>query len=99
VADVGEEESLGDGDVGGVLVVVGGVGGALVGVPLASHVGIAALLLVVPLLFSPLALLVVRDGNSARGHGYPRVLYPMDMDTGKKSRPWVRIRVTFLTRG
>jgi hypothetical protein len=58
VADVGEEESLGDGDVGGVLV-VGGVGGALVGVPLAAHVGIAAPLLVVPLLFSPLALLVV----------------------------------------
>jgi hypothetical protein len=33
VADVGEEESLVDGDVGGVLV-GGGVGGALVGVPL-----------------------------------------------------------------
>jgi hypothetical protein len=33
VADVGEEEALGDGDVGGVLV-GGGVGGALVGVPL-----------------------------------------------------------------
>jgi len=31
VADVGEEESLGDGDVGGVLI-VGGVDGALVGV-------------------------------------------------------------------
>src|SRR5688572_20912817 len=59
VADVGEEKSLGDGDVGGVLVVGGGVGGDLVGVPLAAHVGIAALLLVVPLLFSPLALLVV----------------------------------------
>jgi hypothetical protein len=58
VADVGEEESLGDGDVGGVLV-GGGVGGALVGVPLAAHMGIAALLLVVPFLFSPLALLVV----------------------------------------
>jgi hypothetical protein len=58
VANVGEEESLGDGDVGGVLV-GGGVGGALVGVPLAAHMGIAALLLVVPLLFSPLSLLVV----------------------------------------
>jgi hypothetical protein len=45
VADVGEEESLGDGDVGGVLV-GGGVGGALVGVPLTTHMGIAALLLV-----------------------------------------------------
>jgi hypothetical protein len=31
VADVGEEEAFVDGDVGGVL--VGGVGGALVGVP------------------------------------------------------------------
>jgi hypothetical protein len=59
VADVGEKESLGDGEVGGVLVVGGGVGGALVGVLLAAHVGIAALLLVVPLPFSPLALLVV----------------------------------------
>jgi hypothetical protein len=49
VADVWEEESLGDGDVGGVLV----------GVPLAAHMGIAALLLVVSLLFSPLSLLVV----------------------------------------
>jgi hypothetical protein len=46
VADVGEEKSLGDGDVGGVLV-GGGVGGALVGVPLAAHMGIAALLRVV----------------------------------------------------
>jgi hypothetical protein len=58
VADVGEEKAFGDGDVGGVLV-VGGVGGALIGVPLAAHVGIAAPLLVVPLLFSSLALLVV----------------------------------------
>jgi hypothetical protein len=58
VADVGEEESFGDGDVGGVLV-EGGVGGALVGVPLLANMGIAALLLVVPLLFSPLSLLVV----------------------------------------
>jgi hypothetical protein len=39
VADVGEEESFGDGDVGSVLV-GGGVGGALVGVPLAAHMGI-----------------------------------------------------------
>jgi hypothetical protein len=58
VADVGEEESLGDGDVGDVLV-GGGVGGALIGVPLATHMGIATLLLVVSLLFSPLSLLVV----------------------------------------
>jgi hypothetical protein len=58
VADVGEEEPFGDGDVGGVLV-GGGVGGALIGVPLAAHMGIAALLLIVSLLFSPLSLLVV----------------------------------------
>jgi hypothetical protein len=59
VADVGEEESLGDGDVGGVLV-VGGVARAFVGVPLPTNMGIAALLLVVslllPLLSSPLSL-------------------------------------------
>jgi hypothetical protein len=38
VADVGEEEAFGDGDVGGVLV-GGGVGGALIGVPFSTHVG------------------------------------------------------------
>jgi hypothetical protein len=58
VADVGEEKALVDGDVGGVLV-EGGVGGALVGVPLAAYMGIAALLLVILLLFSSLSLLVV----------------------------------------
>jgi hypothetical protein len=58
VADVGEEESFGDGDVGDVLV-GGGVGGALVGVPFATHVSIASFLLVVSLLFSPLSFLVV----------------------------------------
>jgi hypothetical protein len=58
VADVGEEESFGDGDVSDVLV-GGGVGGALVGVSLKAHMGITAPLLVVPLLFSPLTLLVV----------------------------------------
>src|SRR5688572_30025288 len=57
VVDVGEEETLVDGDVCGVLV-EGGVGGALIGVPLPTHVGIAALL-VIPLLFLPLSLLVV----------------------------------------
>ena len=56
VADVGEEKAFGDGDVCGVL--VGGVGGAHVGVPFPTHVGIAALLLVVPLLLL-LPLLVV----------------------------------------
>jgi hypothetical protein len=58
MADVGEEKAFVDGDVGGVLV-GGGVGGALVGVPLPANMGIAALLLVVPLLFSSLSLLVV----------------------------------------
>jgi hypothetical protein len=58
VVDVGEEEALGDGDVGGVLI-GGRIGGALVGVPFAAHMGITDPLLVVPLLFSPLALLVV----------------------------------------
>jgi hypothetical protein len=58
VADVGEEKAFVDGDVGGVLV-GGGVGGALIGVPLLTHMGIAALLVVVLLLFLPLFLLVV----------------------------------------
>jgi hypothetical protein len=58
VADIGEEETFVDGDVGGVLV-RGGVGGALIGVSFPTHVGIAALLLVVHLLFLPLSLLVV----------------------------------------
>jgi hypothetical protein len=40
MADVGEEETFGDGNVGSVLV-GGGVGGALVGVPFPTHVGIA----------------------------------------------------------
>jgi hypothetical protein len=57
VADVGEEKSLGDGDVGGVLV-VGGVTRAFVGVPLATNMGIAALLIVVPLLLSSPLLVV-----------------------------------------
>jgi hypothetical protein len=61
VADVGEEKTFVDGDVGGVLV-GGGVGGALVRVPLAAYVGVATLLLVVflllllPFLSSPLSL-------------------------------------------
>jgi hypothetical protein len=58
VADVGEEKAFGDDDVCGVLV-GGGVGGALVRVPFPTNMGIAALLLVVPLLFSSLSLLVV----------------------------------------
>jgi hypothetical protein len=58
VADVGEEKPFGDGDVCGVLV-GGGVGGALVGVPLPANMSITAFLLVVPILFSSLSLLVV----------------------------------------
>jgi hypothetical protein len=58
VANVGEEEAFGDGDVGGILV-GGGVGGALIRVPFPTHVGIAALLLVVLLLFLPPSLLVI----------------------------------------
>jgi hypothetical protein len=58
VADVGKEKTLGDGDVCGVLV-GGGVGGALVGVPLLANMGIAALLLVVSLLLLSSPLLVV----------------------------------------
>jgi hypothetical protein len=57
VADVGKEEALVDGDVGGVLV-GGGVGGALIGVPFLTYVGIAALLLVLPLILLLLPLLV-----------------------------------------
>jgi hypothetical protein len=58
VADVGEEEAFVDGDVGCVLI-RGGVGGALVGVPFSTHVRIAALPLVVPLLLLLLPCLVV----------------------------------------
>jgi hypothetical protein len=57
VADIGEEKTFVDGDVGGIL--VGGVGGALVGVPFPTYVGIAALLLVVSLLLLLLPPLVV----------------------------------------
>jgi hypothetical protein len=58
VADVGEEKSFGDGNVGGV-VVVGGVARAFVGIPLSTNMGITAFLLVVPLLFFSSPLLVV----------------------------------------
>jgi hypothetical protein len=59
VADVGEEKTFVDGDVGGILI-GGGVGGAHVRVPFPTHVGIVALLLVVLLLFllSPLLVIV-----------------------------------------
>jgi hypothetical protein len=69
VADVGEEKTLGDGDVGGVLV-RGGVGGALVGVPLATHMGIAALLLVISLLLLSSPLLVVAPVTVTRNRTF-----------------------------
>ena len=56
MVDVGEEEAFVDGDIGGVLV-GGGVGGAFVGIPFPTHMGIAALLLVVSLLFLPFPFL------------------------------------------
>jgi hypothetical protein len=46
VDDIGEEKTFVDGDVGGILV-RGGVGGALVGVPFPSYVRLTTLLLVV----------------------------------------------------
>jgi hypothetical protein len=59
VANVGDEEAFVDSDVGGILV-GGGVGGALVGVPFPPHLYLATLLLVVPfLLHFLLPLLVV----------------------------------------
>jgi hypothetical protein len=54
VAGVGEEKTFVDGDVGGVL--VGGVGGAIIGVPLPSYVCLTTLLLVVVLLLLHLIL-------------------------------------------
>ena len=58
MANVGEEKTLVDGDVCGVLI-GGGVGGALVGVPLPANMGITALLLVILLLLLPSPILVV----------------------------------------
>jgi hypothetical protein len=58
VADIGEEESFVYSDVDGILI-GGGVGGALIGVPFLTHVGIAALLLVISFLLLLLSLLVV----------------------------------------
>jgi hypothetical protein len=69
VADVGEEKTLVDGDVCGVLV-GGGVGGALVGVPLPANMGIVALLLVVPLLLLLLPSLVVAPVTVTRNRTF-----------------------------
>jgi hypothetical protein len=30
-----------------------------------------------------------RDDNWTCGYGYPRVSYPVDMDTGWKTHPWI----------
>jgi hypothetical protein len=69
VADVGEEEALVDGDVGGVLI-GGGVSGAFVGIPFPTYVGIAALLLVVFLLFLPPSLLVIAPVTVTRNRTF-----------------------------
>jgi hypothetical protein len=69
VADVGEEEAFGDGDVGGILV-GGGVGGAFVGVSFPTHVGFVALLLVVLLLFLLLPSLVVAPVTVTRNRTF-----------------------------
>jgi hypothetical protein len=69
VADVGEEKSLGDGDVCGVLV-GGGVGGALVRVPLPANMCIAALFLVILLLLLSSPLLVVAPVTVTRNRTF-----------------------------
>jgi hypothetical protein len=69
VADVGEEETLVDDDVCGVLV-GGGVGGALIGVPLPANMGIAALLLVILLLLLPSSLFVVAPDTVTRNRTF-----------------------------
>jgi hypothetical protein len=56
VADIGEEKTLVDGDVCGILV-GGGVGGALIEVPLPTNMGITALILVIFLLLLPSSFL------------------------------------------
>jgi hypothetical protein len=68
VADVGEEKSLVDGDVGGVL--VGGVGGAFVGVPFPPHVCLATLLLAVSLLLHLLLPFLVSSLSLSLVYGH-----------------------------
>jgi hypothetical protein len=69
VANVGEEEAFVDGDVVGVLV-GGGVGGALVGVPFLAYVGIATFPLVVSLILLLLPFLVVVPVTSTRNGSF-----------------------------
>jgi hypothetical protein len=68
VADVGEEKAFVDGDVGGIL--VGGVGGALVRVPLAAYMGVATLLLVVFLLLLSSPLFIVAPVTVTRNRTF-----------------------------
>jgi hypothetical protein len=69
VADVGEEKTLVDGDVCGVLV-RGGVDGALVGVPLPANMGITTLLIVILLLLLPSSLFVVAPVTVTRNRTF-----------------------------
>ena len=64
MADVGEEKTFVDGDVGGVLI------GGGVGVPLPANMGIAALLLVVFLLLLSSPLLVVTPVTVTRNRTF-----------------------------
>jgi hypothetical protein len=69
VADIEEEKSFVDGDVGGILV-GGGVGEALIGVLFPTHVGITALLPLVPLLLLLLSPLVVAPVTITRHRAF-----------------------------
>jgi hypothetical protein len=69
VADVGEERTFVDSDVGGILV-GGGVGGAHVGVPFLTHVGIAALFLVISLLLLLLSSFVIAPVTVTRNRTF-----------------------------
>jgi hypothetical protein len=69
VADFGEEKTPGDDVFGGVLV-GGGVGGALVRIPLAAYMGVATLLLVVFLLLLSSPLLVVAPVTVTRNRTF-----------------------------
>jgi hypothetical protein len=69
VVDVEEEKTLVDGDVCGVLV-GGGVGGALIGVPLPANMGIAALPLVISLLLLLLPPLIVAPVTVTRNRTF-----------------------------
>jgi hypothetical protein len=45
------------------------------------------------------AVALVRDGNSTRGCGYPRIPDPTGTGVGNNSRPRARARVKIITRG